>query len=206
VILRGLVSELSSNIWWTPFVLDFYKVCEVVFESVWLKARTVHQHLLNVTNLGFSLICYWRMSYIEKFTRRDRETKVYYIFLRVRSLKFKVRGILLQFMWCVESAYLFAYFRALRRLCSAKSIDSPIGLQPTFMGPRDLRLKCDFLTKHCLKVTCGCGMPLLLNTGTKLSSSSFFFLFPQYLYTSVKLVVLLFSVFFYDFVPCDMRF
>lgn len=59
VILYGLVSELSSNFWWTPVVLDVYKICEVVFESVWLKARTVHQHLLKVTNLGFSLICLW---------------------------------------------------------------------------------------------------------------------------------------------------
>jgi hypothetical protein len=160
----GLVSELSSNLWWTPFVLDLYKICEVVFESVWLKVRTVHQHMLKVTNLGFSLICLSTCELHWKFTRRDRETNVNYLFFRVISLKFKVRGILLQFMWCIESPYLFAYSRGLRRLCSAKSIDSPIGLQPTYMGPRDLRLKCAFLTKHCLKLTCGCGMPLLLIT------------------------------------------
>jgi len=58
VILYGLVSELSSNVWWTPFALDFYKICEVVFESVWLKVRIVHQHLLKVTNLGSSFFMF----------------------------------------------------------------------------------------------------------------------------------------------------
>jgi hypothetical protein len=129
--------------------------------------------------------------------------KINYLFFRVRSLKFKVRGILLRFMWCIGSPCLFAYSRALRRLCSAKSIDSPIGLQPTYMGPRDLRLKCAFLTKHCLKVTCGCGMPLLLNTGSKLSS--FFFDHSTFIQAS-NLWFCCFQFFFYVFVPSDMHF
>jgi len=121
----------------------------------------------------------------------------------VRSLKFEVRGILLQFMWCIESPYVFAYSHALRRLCSAKSIDSRIGLQPTYMGYPWFTAEVRFPHKALSKSDVRLWYATVIEYRYEIKQLFFPPAVPSYKRQTCGFAV--FS-FFYVFVPSDVRF